>query len=384
MIARKAGGGEASGAGALRQRIGNSGIQRLVGGLSPDSAAAAPVRAPLIQTKLTVSEPGDRYEREADRVANAVMRMPSPDQQEGAAVSSAASISKVQRQCGDCEDELGKTPGAQVRRKGQTADTSSIATSAAANIQSLRGRGSALPAAQAAVFRDKDEGKPQPPPPKPQAPAPATAATPCIPKLKSLQVKITGSVGVRDVNGSCEFLLGTRGKSNGATFTSKVDVPAACTGTLQYVQLVDMCRTFHLTSGKDIRRKTGGYWIDTQDPIDQQHAPSAGSVEFESNDSPGQPIGGPVERVQVKDSFKIWLMWKPDQPANANRVPLAMAIWSWSAEAKVADPNEVDCAKRLKVIRSKTAGGAGKSTKASPGATKTVTKADPPVEDGKC
>lgn len=38
-------------------------------------------RLPL-QTKLTVSEPGDRFEREADRVADQVMRMKDPSIEE--------------------------------------------------------------------------------------------------------------------------------------------------------------------------------------------------------------------------------------------------------------------------------------------------------------
>lgn len=33
---------------------------------------------PLIQAKLTVNEPGDKYEHEADRVADLVMRMAEP------------------------------------------------------------------------------------------------------------------------------------------------------------------------------------------------------------------------------------------------------------------------------------------------------------------
>lgn len=33
---------------------------------------------PLIQTKLKISQPGDSYEREADRVAEQVIRMPEP------------------------------------------------------------------------------------------------------------------------------------------------------------------------------------------------------------------------------------------------------------------------------------------------------------------
>ena len=39
------------------------------------SLSAAP---PLIQTKVTIGEPDDEYEREADRVAETVMRMPEP------------------------------------------------------------------------------------------------------------------------------------------------------------------------------------------------------------------------------------------------------------------------------------------------------------------
>lgn len=220
------------------------------------------------------------------------------------------------------------------------------------------------------LFRDKDE--PQPPP------------TPCLPKFKSLKAAITGSVGVRQVGGRCELILGTPGKANGVTFTSKVDVPAGCTGTLQYVQLVNMCRSFHLDSGKDIRRKTGDDWIDKQDPVDQQQVSSSGPVEFSTNDSPGQPVVSSVEHVQVKDSFKMWLMWKPDQPASANRVPLAMVTWNWSAKAKVKKTDEEDCAKRWAVTAKKSTGGTGKVTKASPAATKTVTSNDPPIEEGKC
>jgi hypothetical protein len=240
------------------------------------------------------------------------------------------------------------------------------------------------------LFRKKDEGKPQAPPPAPKAPPPTTkapppttAATPCVPKFKSLEAKITGSVGVREVNGKCQLMLGTPGKTNGATFTSKVDLPAGCTGTLQYVQLVDMCRSLHLTTGKDLRRKTGGDWIDTQDPVDQQQVSSEGSVEFKADDSPGQPLAEIADHVHAKDSFKIWLMWKPDQPADANRVPLAMATWNWSGEAKVKKPDEQDCTKRWVLTQHGLNGGIGKATKDSPAATKTVKSGDPPIEEAK-
>ena len=44
---------------------GNQALQRLL-------------RTRVIQAKLTINEPGDKYEQEADRVAELVMRMPEP------------------------------------------------------------------------------------------------------------------------------------------------------------------------------------------------------------------------------------------------------------------------------------------------------------------
>lgn len=49
------------------------------------------LRTPQVQPKLTIGQPGDRYEQEADRVANQVMRMPEPH---------------IQRVCTECEEEL--------------------------------------------------------------------------------------------------------------------------------------------------------------------------------------------------------------------------------------------------------------------------------------
>ena len=48
-----------------------------------------------IQTKLTIGQPNDKYEQEADRVAEQVMRMSEP---------------KIQRVCPECEEELHRQP----------------------------------------------------------------------------------------------------------------------------------------------------------------------------------------------------------------------------------------------------------------------------------
>lgn len=57
---------------------------------------------PFFQTKLTVNEPGDEYEKEADAVAERVMRMPEGG---SAPVFSHAGRELVQRKCEHCEEE---------------------------------------------------------------------------------------------------------------------------------------------------------------------------------------------------------------------------------------------------------------------------------------
>jgi hypothetical protein len=57
-----------------QQAMGNQAVQRLL-------------RAGAIPAKLTINEPGDQYEQEADRVAEQVMRMPDPSAAERAAVA---------------------------------------------------------------------------------------------------------------------------------------------------------------------------------------------------------------------------------------------------------------------------------------------------------
>ena len=55
--------------------------------------------APSPREALPVSEPGDAHEREADRVADAVMRVHAPP-----AITPAPA--RVHRQCDACEDEV--------------------------------------------------------------------------------------------------------------------------------------------------------------------------------------------------------------------------------------------------------------------------------------
>jgi hypothetical protein len=63
--------------------------------------------APVLQTKLKIGEPNDKFEQEADRVADEVMRMPEPRALETAEISGSASPTRIQRVCPECEEQLG-------------------------------------------------------------------------------------------------------------------------------------------------------------------------------------------------------------------------------------------------------------------------------------
>jgi hypothetical protein len=74
FVARKSNGSENSGTNTLRQRLGNQGVQQLMREIVGHSKGSAQTRSPATQPKLTISQPGDAHEREADRVADVVMR----------------------------------------------------------------------------------------------------------------------------------------------------------------------------------------------------------------------------------------------------------------------------------------------------------------------
>lgn len=130
----------------LHQTVGNHGILRR--------------RGPAIQTKLRISSPGDNYEREADRVAEQVLRAPD---------------SGVQRRSGEEEDLIQEKPIADqitplVQRQTEPEEEEedeAIQTKAAAGqmravtpeigdqIESLQGGGQPLPQSARAFFEPR-------------------------------------------------------------------------------------------------------------------------------------------------------------------------------------------------------------------------------------
>jgi hypothetical protein len=64
------------------------------------------VHAEGVQTKLAVNEPGDTFEREADRVADHIMRHAAVAEAAGRPAQGGMGNQMVQRRCAECEDEV--------------------------------------------------------------------------------------------------------------------------------------------------------------------------------------------------------------------------------------------------------------------------------------
>jgi hypothetical protein len=113
---------------------------------------------PGIQPKLTVNEPGDKYEKEAERVADAVMRRPEPEvdiRDEGRSDRIQRICPRCQRRyrqgkpldCDECEAEL--------QRKESSGETPAVGGEVKQHIQSLRGDGRPLPTSVRSFFEPR-------------------------------------------------------------------------------------------------------------------------------------------------------------------------------------------------------------------------------------
>jgi hypothetical protein len=103
----------------------------------------------ILQAKLKIGAPNDKYEQEADRVADQVMRMPTPAQPSPIYSSPTSNISNIQRKCAGCasEDEL-----IQKKTSGTIPD---VTPSINSNIQSLQGKGQPLSKSERNFFEPR-------------------------------------------------------------------------------------------------------------------------------------------------------------------------------------------------------------------------------------
>lgn len=118
----------------LQQTIGNQAVQRLMRYNARNDS-----RKNGIQTKLKISQPGDMYEQEADRIAEHVMRMSAPSQSNPTVTKDEK---RIDRKCAACEmkkeEEEEKMT---VRRKSSTASKTEVTSDVNNEISNMRSSG---------------------------------------------------------------------------------------------------------------------------------------------------------------------------------------------------------------------------------------------------
>ena len=126
----------------------------LVDLVQPRVTALMPM--PVLQTKLNVGAPNDRFEEEAHRVADQVMRLADPPRTDAPDPVGEVAPGGIQRLCAECEEEVMRRTAddeedeLQMQRAARA--TPQIGPGLQAEIRGLRGGGQRLSAAERAFF----------------------------------------------------------------------------------------------------------------------------------------------------------------------------------------------------------------------------------------
>ena len=130
---------------SMQQRAGNAAMQAIVARATNANAGSA---------GLSISRPGDAHEREAETMADTVMRMavPASAQPLPPARAGVPAASAVQRRCSKCDEEAKEL---NVQRSESTADAPQVTPAIANSISALRGGGSPLPEPTRAMFEPR-------------------------------------------------------------------------------------------------------------------------------------------------------------------------------------------------------------------------------------
>lgn len=133
--------------GLLQRKCSACGKHQAGGGTctSCQNRAKLPSPLPLIQTKLTVGAPNDKYEQEADRVAEQIMRMPASQSD----VAMRSQRPRIQRKCFKCDDEQ------RLQMKEAPGSTPEVTPAISSRIQSLQGSGQPLPSSARSFFEPR-------------------------------------------------------------------------------------------------------------------------------------------------------------------------------------------------------------------------------------
>ena len=117
------------------------------------------LRAP-VQAKLTVSQPNDGYEQEADRIADQVMGISDVDMAQGSG-SAGWEAQQVQRSCPDCEEELVQRQPEEeeeeelLQAKEESGRTPHVSPDLEADIHRLQGNGRPLSETERSFFEPR-------------------------------------------------------------------------------------------------------------------------------------------------------------------------------------------------------------------------------------
>ena len=132
----------------LQRTIGNQAVQRLI-------------KSGTLQAKLKIGQPGDKYEQEADRVADAVMRMPEPgvqrqvepEEEEEKVLQTKPLVDQitplVQRQVEEEEEEE------MLQAKSREDATSEVTNDLESQINAIKGGGRPLAESERAYFEPR-------------------------------------------------------------------------------------------------------------------------------------------------------------------------------------------------------------------------------------
>jgi hypothetical protein len=120
----------------LQTTIGNQAVQR------------------LLQAKLKISHPRDRYEREADRTAEQVLRMPEPRFFNQTAAPESSNGTRSQRPCPECKDEI-PWQAVTLQANKDLGESQEGTSDVQGQLNAVRGGGQPLPEAARAFFEPR-------------------------------------------------------------------------------------------------------------------------------------------------------------------------------------------------------------------------------------
>lgn len=152
---------------ACQQALGNQAVQSFA-----QPCHVFPNRCPFggvchtcparVQAKLTINEPGDKYEQAADRIAEQVMRMPGPIAPSKAAVSWRGHGTRINWICPECEEELQRKPVEEeekleelIQIKEGPGPASEVTPGTESCIRDLKGGGCPLPDSARGYFEPR-------------------------------------------------------------------------------------------------------------------------------------------------------------------------------------------------------------------------------------